>query len=62
MPYEKQAAEQYRLAQANRMRACFQQFQGRPAKTTDELNNWYVEHQDEVPRDDRGKVVPLYDD
>ena len=53
-------AEAYRQAQARRMLKCYEASVGRPAATTEELAEWLAEHEDEVPHDKRGKIVPLY--
>lgn len=56
-----EGAEAYRLAVAARLLKCFEDSVGRAARTTEELTAWVEEHDDLVPRDTDGTVVPLYE-
>ena len=55
-------AEQYRLAVAARLLACFKKSEGRAAANVDELTNWVADNDDKIPHDADGNVVPLYED
>ena len=55
------AAEQYRLAQARRLMACYEEANGHPASTAEALQEWVAANPDRIPRDELGRTVPLYD-
>ena len=58
---DKQADERYRLAQARRLMACYEEANGRPAATAKALQDWVVANPDRIPRDELGRTVPLYE-
>ena len=59
---DKQAAEKYRLAQARRLMACYEEANGHPAPTAKALQDWVAANPDRIPRDELGRTVPLYED
>ena len=56
-----QAAERFRLAQARRLMACYEEANGRPAPTAEALQEWVAANPDRIPRDELGRTVPLYE-
>lgn len=58
---EARADEQYRLGQARRLMACYEEVNGHPAPTAEALQEWVAAHPDRIPRDEQGRTVPLYE-
>lgn len=56
------AAHRFRLAQARRLLACFEESEGRAAANEDEVMKWYAENPDKAPHDEVGKLVPLWEE
>lgn len=56
-----QADEKYRLAQASRLMACYEEANARPAPTAKTLQDWVAANPDQIPRDELGRTVPLYE-
>ena len=58
----KEAAEAYRLAQAQKMLDLFEDAHGRPARTIEELSEWTVSAEGErataYDRSQDGKIIP----
>ena len=55
-------AEDYRRAQVRQLQKCYAASVGTPARTMEELVVWAEEHDGEIPHDQRGDIVPLYED
>jgi len=53
--------EQYRLAQARRLVACYEEANGQPPPTAASLQEWVAANPDRIPRDELGRTVPLYE-
>jgi hypothetical protein len=60
-PSDQELAERYREAQVRRLLHCYEQAEGHPAPSMDALEESYEANPGAVPRDDGGKIVPLYD-
>jgi hypothetical protein len=58
---EAREAELYRLAQARRLMACYEEANGHPAPTTEALQEWVAANPDRIPKDEHGNALPLYD-
>lgn len=56
-----QADERYRLGQARRLMACYEQANGHPAPTAKALQDWVAANPDQIPIDELGRTVPLYE-
>jgi hypothetical protein len=55
-------ANEYRLAQARRLMACYLDANGEPAPSTEVLLEWVAANPDRIPRDASGTAVPLYEE
>jgi hypothetical protein len=56
------AAEKYRLAEARRLMACYEDANGHPAPTAEALQEWVAANPDRIPKDKYGATLPLYED
>jgi hypothetical protein len=56
---DKQADEKFRLGQAMRLMACYQEANGRPAPSAKALQDWVAANPDRIPRDELGRTLPL---
>ena len=55
---EGELAQAYHEAQAAQLFHCFEKSVGRPPATAEEATEWAALHPEELPLDERGKVVP----
>ena len=54
-----QADEEFRLGQARRLMACYEEANGGPAPNAKALQEWVAANPDRIPRDELGRTAPL---
>jgi len=59
---DNQADEKFRLGQARRLMACYEEANGRPAPTAKALQDWVAANPDRIPQDELGRTMPLTED
>lgn len=61
-PSDAEFAQRYRRAQGARLLRCYEDATGETATDMAEVDRWAAENPDALPLDERGKIVPLFEE